>query len=46
MTKTLYGIKVDKIMQVEKTLIGKSFAKLNDETFAQVVKELVKLISK
>ena len=39
-------IKVDKIMQIEKVKIRKKFARINNETFDLVVKEITKLISR
>ena len=37
-------IKADKIMQVEKTRIIKPFAKINEQIFSKVIKEIVKLV--
>lgn len=39
-------IRADKIMQVEKKLIEKSFSRLNDETFDALTDEIKKLISR
>ena len=39
-------IKADKLMQIEKTKIIDGFARLNDETFELVIKEIIKLVSK
>lgn len=38
-------IRVDKIMQVEKNKISRAFARLNEETFMLVVKEIINLVS-
>jgi len=38
-------IRADKIMQIEKSRIVKKFARLNDQTFELVVKEIIKLVS-
>lgn len=39
-------IKADKIMQVEKSLIIKPFARLDNETFDSLVNEILKLIKR
>jgi len=39
-------IRADKIMQVEKTLIAGSFAKLNDKSFDKLIGEVVKLVER
>ena len=38
-------IKADKIMQVEKSLLIKQFAKISNETFDRVTKEIIKLVN-
>lgn len=39
-------IKADKIMQIEKTLIPKAFARINDKTFDLLTKEILKLVKR
>lgn len=39
-------IRADKIIQIEKSLIAKSFARLNDKTFDSLVDEIKKLIKR
>ncbi|MEK6982831.1 MAG: type II toxin-antitoxin system PemK/MazF family toxin [Candidatus Micrarchaeota archaeon] len=39
-------IKVDKIMQIEKTRLKEKIAVLNDQTFDLVIMELLKLVSR
>lgn len=40
------SIRADKIMPIEKTLILKKFARLNDKTYNKVIEEILKLITK
>lgn len=39
-------IRADKIMQIEKSLVAKSFAHLNDKTFDSLIREIKKLIKR
>lgn len=39
-------VRADKIIQVEKNLIIKSFAKLDNKTFDELIKKIVKLIQR
>ena len=39
-------IRADKILQIDKSLIVESFARLNDNMFDLLIKEIVKLVSR
>ena len=39
-------IRIDKILQIEKKLIIKSFARLNDKTFDGLVNEIINLVKR
>ena len=37
-------VRADKVMSIEKTLVVKSFARLNNKTFDSVIEEVIKLM--
>lgn len=39
-------IRADKIMQIEKSLVAKAFARLNDKTFDLLVQQISKLVKR